>query len=358
VIVDAVGVTEHSFVDPPLNREKGVSLKKLLDKAAALTLTEAEAATLASRLAALELQLTNPERAELDKVAGVPVKQIVRGLVDATDPDVQSQAIAAQPNRESAEVIDELIEKAVEPLASNPDLRTRILELHRSHDVVIDEVSKDVLLDAHGVVDKSRAQSIVESWRQYLADHRDEITAIQILDEAKLRTPVEEDPTGLPVGSISKPSTTERISFADIKELADRIARPPHNWTPEVIWAAYEAVDTAQVTHTDKHTLTDLVSLLRFTLGLDSELVPYASQVRDRYANWLLQQSNRGVEFTESQRWWLDRMVEVISVSAGISVTDLDESPFNERGGVDGILNEFGDQAATLIEDLNQELAA
>lgn len=51
VIVDAIGVTEHPFVEPPLNRQKSVSLKKLLDKAAALMLTEDEAATLASRLA-------------------------------------------------------------------------------------------------------------------------------------------------------------------------------------------------------------------------------------------------------------------------------------------------------------------
>lgn len=35
VIVDALGITEHDFVEPPLNRDKGVSLKKLLDKAAA-----------------------------------------------------------------------------------------------------------------------------------------------------------------------------------------------------------------------------------------------------------------------------------------------------------------------------------
>jgi type I restriction enzyme R subunit len=62
VIVDAVGVTEHDFVDPPLNRDKAISLKKLLDKAATLTLTEDETATLASRLAKLELELTPAER--------------------------------------------------------------------------------------------------------------------------------------------------------------------------------------------------------------------------------------------------------------------------------------------------------
>ncbi|MHB8188415.1 MAG: type I restriction endonuclease subunit R, partial [Dermatophilaceae bacterium] len=85
VIVDAVGVTEHDFVDPPLNRDKTVTLKKLLDKAANLSLTEDETATLASRLAALELQLTDSERAELDQVAGMPVRHLVRDLVDAVD---------------------------------------------------------------------------------------------------------------------------------------------------------------------------------------------------------------------------------------------------------------------------------
>ncbi len=46
---------------------------------------------------------------------------------------------------------------------------------------MIDEVSGDVLLDAHGVVDTDRARSIVESWRAYLDEHRDEITAIQVV---------------------------------------------------------------------------------------------------------------------------------------------------------------------------------
>jgi len=102
VIVDAVGVTEHDFVEPPLNRDKGVSLKKLLDKAATLSLTEDETATLASRLAKLELELTPQERGELDGFAGMPVRDIVRGLVDAVDPD--SQGAAAPDTIPSARV--------------------------------------------------------------------------------------------------------------------------------------------------------------------------------------------------------------------------------------------------------------
>src|SRR5680860_1147901 len=45
VLIDAIGVTEHEFIEPPLNREKSVSLQKLLEKAANLTITEDETAT-------------------------------------------------------------------------------------------------------------------------------------------------------------------------------------------------------------------------------------------------------------------------------------------------------------------------
>ncbi len=334
VIVDAVGVTEHDFVDPPLNREKGVALKKLLDKAAALSLTENETATLASRLAKLELELTPEERTELDQVAGGPVRDIVRGLVDAVDPDTQARASdgAADP----AAAIQELLDAAITPLAANPELRQRILELRATHDRVIDEVSKDVLVDAHGVVDTNRARSVVDSWHAYLEEHRADITAIQVLTEAKQR----------------------RVAFADIKELADRIARPPYNWTPDLLWNAYAAIEVDRVRHSDHRTLTDLVSLLRYAVGFDDELVPYADRVRERYAGWLAQQDQAGTSFTDAQRWWLEHMVEVIAASAGISADDLDESPFTERGGVDGALRDLGPGAESLIDQLNATLTA
>jgi type I restriction enzyme, R subunit len=334
VLIDAIGVTEHDFVEPPLNREKSVSLQKLLEKAANLTITEDETATLASRLAALEHQLTPEERTELDSVAGGSVRKVVRHLVDAVDPDRQAEAIEGAEDPDA--VRQQLIIDAVKPLASNPDLRGRILELRRTHDRVVDEVSADVLLDAYGVVDTGKATSVVESWRAYLDEHRAEITAIQLLTEAKER----------------------RISFSDIKELADRIARPPYNWTPDIIWNAYVALDPQFAAISDHRTLTDLVSLVRFTVGVDDKLVPYVERVGTRYAAWLTQQEQAGVTFTEAERWWLDNMVKVIANSAGIRTEDLDDAPFIERGGTDGALRDLGDRAVELIEQLNSELTA
>jgi len=333
VLVDAVGVTEHEYVEPPLNRDKSISLKQLLDKAATLNLSEAETATLASRLSALEAQLAPEERTELDVVAGQPLRTIVRALVDAVDPDTQAKHLEAGGD------IQDLLDRAIEPIAANPQLRTRIIELRRAHDRVIDEVNQDRLVDAYGVVDTERAKATIESWKAYLDEHRAEITAIQVIQESKER----------------------RIAFPDIQELADRIARPPYNWTPDLIWNAYIALGAnyrgSEGTR-NRHSLTDLVSLLRFTVGVDDELVPYADRVQEKYAAWLAQQGQGGVTFSDTERWWLDRMVAVIAASAGITADDLDEAPFTERGGVDGALRDLGDAAGDLLETLNQELTA
>ncbi|MEX0159796.1 MULTISPECIES: DEAD/DEAH box helicase family protein [unclassified Microbacterium] len=339
VIVDAIGVTEHDFVEPPLNRDRSISLKKLLDKAATLNLSEDETATLASRLAALDRQLKPEERAELDDVAHTSMHAIVRALVGAVDTEKQAEAIAAQPDRAPADVIEEMLEKATEPLAANPELRTRIIELRRLKDQVIDEVSADVLNEAYGVQRTERAKEIVESWREYLNEHRAEITAIQLMFEAKGRG----------------------ISFAQIEELKERIARPPHNWTVDLIWNAYLSLEVeyrGRPENRDRHGVTDLISLLRLEAGVDNALVPYAEQVEARYANWLTRQEQAGATFTVTQRWWLDKMMQVIASSAELDADDLENAPFDERGGIDGALRDLGDNAGDIIEELSRELAA
>ena len=339
VIVDAIGVTEHDFVEPPLNRDKSISLKKLLDKAATLNLTEVETATLASRLAALDRQLKPEERAELDDVAHTSMRSIVRALVDAVDTEKQAEAIAAQPDRAPADLIEEMLEDAIEPLAANPELRTRIIELRRLKDRLIDEVSVDVLAEAYGVQRTERAKEIVESWREYLQEHRSEISAIQLMFEAKGRG----------------------ISFAQIEELKERIARPPHNWTVDLIWNAYISLEVeyrGRHENRDRHAATDLISLLRLEAGVDDALIPYAEQVEARYALWLTRQEAAGVLFTDIQRWWLDKMMQIIASSAELDADDLENAPFDERGGIDGALRDLGDSAGEIIEELNRELAA
>ena len=228
VIVDAVGVTEHDFVDAaPLERTKGVSLEKLLEKAATFTITADETASLASRLARLSRELTPDENAELTALAGTPLQEITQQLVKIADPDTLAGIIENAPvdnegKKDVKKAMADFIEQIITPIASNPQLRQRILEIRASHDLIFDEGNKDELLDARGVVDTKKAKSLVESWIKYIEDNKNEITAIQML--------------------YSKPKSVT-ITYKEIKELAERIRRPNPTWTVDVIWNAYLALE-------------------------------------------------------------------------------------------------------------------
>ena len=346
VIVDAVGVTEHPLIDSkPYERNKSITLQQLLERAATFTITEDETATLAARLARLERELTPEERQEVAGLAGTPLTAITKQLMTIADDDVLIGIENSVPKGSNGEpepkalqtAMRAYIDTTVTPLAGNAPLRTRLLEIRATHDRTIDEVNTDQLLTAEGVVDYDKCRQVVSSWKQYLEDNKNEITLIQLL--------------------YSQPHGAQ-VTFKELRELADRIAAPPRSWTIDLIWNAYQALDIDHVRRADKHTATDLITLIRYTLKVDDELVPFAVTVEDRYVNWLAQQAQQGVTFTDAQRWWLDRIKDTIIQSAHMNVDDLSLAPFSERGGIDGAGRDLGADAQTLIDDLNRTLAA
>lgn len=336
VIVDAIGVTESPRVDAsPLQKhtEKQVSLEKLLSKAGTLAITPEEVSTLAARIARLNHQITPAEREELETLAGCPLTEIVASLSRAADPDELEEA-----EKQGKQGLRKLVEEAVRPLAANPALRARLLEIRRAHDIVYDEVNQDELIQAGGVERAGRAEETVKSWRAYLDENRDEISVIELS---------------------YRHSDGGRGTYARLKELAARIGRPPRAWTPDKLWQAYVDLDLAAKRPGMSYGPVDLVGLIRYELGLDAEPRPHRSAVEERFAGWLLRQDQAGVRFTEDQVWWLERIRDVVISSAAFEHTDLDHVPFTERGGTDGFLKSFGDDRAELIlNDLSRELAA
>ncbi len=346
IIVDAVGVTEHPFTDAkPLERTKSVSLQQLLERAANFIITEDETATLAARLARLERELTPNERKEIADLANKPLSEITKELMAIADDDVLVEIEESVPKtadgkpepKALAEAMRKFIDKIVTPLAGNAPLRARLLEIRASHDRIIDEVSVDKLLQSGGVVDYDKCREVINNWKKFLEENKDEITLIQLL--------------------YSQPKNA-KITFKELRELLDRIAAPPRSWTIDLIWNAYQALEADHVKRADKHTSTDLIKLIRYTLEVDSELVPYAMTVEEKYTNWLAQQAQIGVQFTEAQRWWLDRIKDTIIQSASMKVDDLSLAPFADRGGIDGASRDLGPDAKSLIDSLNFALAA
>jgi type I restriction enzyme R subunit len=104
--------------------------------------------------------------------------------------------------------------------------------------------------------------------------------------------------------------------------------------------------------------LTDIVSLVRFALHENTVLVPYADQVRQRYSDWMAQQSNSGREFTPEQVRWLEMIRDHIAASLEIDPGDFDYAPFAEDGGLGKAQQVFGRDLGTLLRELNEALAA
>src|SRR5262249_36027166 len=155
--------------------------------------------------------------------------------------------------------------------------------------------------------------STVESWERYVEEHRDEITALQVL--------------------YAKPYA-RRLTFSEVRELAEAIKAPPLGWTPDRLWDAYETLEGSKVRGSGQRVLTDLVSLVRVALHEDDALVPYPKLVRERYRAWLLTQENARQAFTPEQLEWLEAIRDHIATSLGITVDDFSYVPFVEHGGL------------------------
>lgn len=232
-----------------------------------------------------------------------------------------------------------MIKEALSPITSNPKLRNEIVEMKRRAEQTIDTVSKDAVSEAGFSADaREKAKGLVASFEKFIADNKDEITALQVL--------------------YSRPYK-KRLSFSDIKELVNEIQAPPRSWTPEKLWRAYETLDKSKVRGAGAtRLLTDVVALVRFAIHADEKLVPFADQVEERFENWIAVQENKGRRFSPEQRVWLVAMKDHIAASFGIEKDDFDDVPFNQRGGLGRVYELFGERLEPLLRELNEVLVA
>src|SRR6267143_1772348 len=296
LIVDCVGVTEKTLSDTkPLEKNPSVSLKVLLDHVAAGGVKDDYLSSLASRLARIDKQC-GPEEKKLigDTSGGVSLGSISGALVTALDADEQDAAarrmfglsVTDTPTAEQiAKAAAPLKKAAIQTLMATPPLRKLIIDLRQKFEQIVDEVSKDTLLveqTGYSPEAREKAEALVKSFESYLAEHKDEIDALQVFYSVPHK---------------------KRLRFKDIQALASAISAPPRSWTTEKLWGAYETLEKSKVHGASaQRLLTDIVSLVRFALRQDGELVPHADRVRERFQEWLAQQANNGRTFSNEQR--------------------------------------------------------
>ena len=313
----------------PMDRRKTVPLDALLQAVSLGNVQDEVLSSVAARLARLDTQLDDAEREQVRRASGgLDLRALAGGIVQALRPDDD-----ASPQAQEA-----ALRQAVMPLA-NPALRQLILGLKANKDLVIDTVTQDRVIEAaFSEAARERAQGLVQSFETFIAQHKDEITALQILYSRPVRAP---------------------LNFDDIKALADALHAPPHLLDEGALWQAYAALDKSKVKGAGRQRiLTDLVSLVRFAMQQDNELVPYPERVAANYKAWLAQQASTGKAFTPEQLRWLEMIRDHVAANLGVTVEDFDYAPFSLQGGLGRVVQLFGAEWPKVIDEMNRELVA
>jgi type I restriction enzyme R subunit len=332
VIVDCVGVCERDKTDSrPMDTKKSVPLDKLLQAVSLGNVEDEVLSSIAARLARLDKDAVEADRAKVVELSGgKTLRDLARGIVDALNID----ATQDMPPHEA----DQRLRDATKPFAS-PALREQLLKMKQKADLVIDVVTQDSLLHAGFSEGSDRATALVQSFEDFIKQHKDEITALQILYSRPTRAP---------------------LKFEDVKALADALHAPPLNIDEGALWQAYATLRKDKVKGAkQRRLLTDLVSLVRFAMQQTNELVPYPERVQANFKAWLAQHQQAHTNpFTQEQQHWLEMIRDHIAANLGIEIDDFEYAPFNAQGGLGKVHQLFGAELPKVIEELNRELAA
>jgi type I restriction enzyme R subunit len=294
---------------------------------------------------ALDREIEEKDREDLKaSTGGKPLKQVINDLIDAIDPDKQEERAkelfkVENPSEEQVkEAVKEIAKKACLPF-DQPQFRNALIEIKRKSEQIIDNDSKDqVIYAGYDPQAIDRAKGTVESFKKFIDENRDEVTALQII--------------------YSKPYGQRHLTYEQIKQLAEAIERPPYGLNPDLVWQAYARLDKSRVKGAGpQKLLTNIISLVRFTMGESPVLSPFSDIVNERFDAWVSQQEANGRKFTTEQVEWLKMIKEHIATSLGIGMDDFDYAPFYERGGIMRADKLFGQELGDILSELNEALA-
>jgi len=346
--VDAVGVCESDKTDSrPLDRQRTVAFEKLLLGVALGKRDEDTLTTLAGRIARLDREVTAPQRKELAALAsGKTLAELSATLLRAIDPDAIAEQATSTPGVSPADVAPDAFEAARQQLIASacapfdtPALRDALTKAKQEAEQTIDTVTIDrVEQQGYDATAKEKAANLLKSFRNYIEQHRAEITALQILYSRPYR---------------------QRLTETMLKELEKKLRDTNATWNEENLWNACAATEPGKVKgRSAVNRFADLVPLVRFALEQQPLLEPFAESVNARFDSWLAQKTAAGTAFTADQRAWLELIRDHVATSLSIEPEDFGYAPFSQRGGLGRAAQLFGEQLPELLDELNQALAA
>ena len=348
VIIDAIGVTTSLKTDSrPLEKKPGVPLKDLLQAIAVGARDEELFTTLANRLTRLDKQINEKEKKQFAvRANGKSVSQVVKDLLIAFNPDVLEEIDITIRNGQRGIApadIEASIKKETEKLQSDAarvftgELNEYIENVRKAHEQRIDTANPDEVINVGWDKDnKNKATGLVNDFTAWMLLHKDELMALQIFYD--------------------QPFRRRELTYTMIKEVLEKLQNDKPVLAPLNVWRAYEALE--QCNGSPRNELTAIVSLIRKVSGLDTSLTAFDKTVDKNFQAWVFKKQAGATKFNEEQMQWLRMIKEYVVNSFHIEKEDFDLNPFNAQGGLGKMWQLFGVQTETIINELNEALAA
>ncbi len=344
VIIDAVGVTKSVKTDSrPLERKRSVPLKDLMHAVMMGNVEEDLFLSLANRLIRLDRQMDDKDNEKFKELAkGKTIATMAKELLSVFDPDKTEEFARQKFNTQHPD--KEQIEQARQEMAKNVTLAIngKLIEftdnVRKKLEQIIDTVNTDqVLFAGWDTQAKENAEKLVNDFKQYIEQHKDEILALSFF--------------------YSQPHRRKELTYKMVKDLAEKIRQDKPYLAPLHVWKAYETLDNVK-TATPLSELTALIALIRRVAGLDDKLTPYSQTVNRRFQDWVFRKQAGKLKFNQEQMEWLRMIKEHIATSFHVDKEDLEYPPFDAKGGIMKMWQLFGDDMDKIIDELNTELSA
>lgn len=346
VIVDAIGVTKtvktasQPIITKPSIPFKDLAMGVMMGSARDVDIVS----SLAGRLARLNAQLDKEDHKKVEAVSGgTPLTAIVGNLFDAIDADrvdAQAKANTCNPaptddDRKAAQ--EELVADAAKVFTG--DLINTLETIRRDKSQTIDHNNLDKVLTAEWDGDaKENAEALTQELKDYFIEHKDTLTALEIF--------------------FDQPQRRREVTFDMIKSVMEKLRTERPKLAPMRVFNAYGFLDNYKGKQPATE-LTALVALIRRVCELDSTIAPYSETVRANFKRWVFdQQSSGGAKFTDEQMGWLRMIRDHVITSFHMNLNDLDMAPFDANGGMGKMYQLFGADMDSVINQLNEALAA
>ena len=347
VIVDAIGVTKSlKTASQPLITKPFISLRDLAMSVMMGATDEDTVSSLAGRLARLNKQLDADEARQIREAAGgLELTQLVGRLFNAIDADlIEARAleiaklpIGSDPGDAQRELAQQQLVGEVAKVL-NGELVDLIDSIRRDKEQTIDHDNLDAVLRAEWDKDAaSNAQMLTQEFSDYLKSHRDHIEALAIY--------------------FNQPQRRKEVTYDMIRQVLEKLRADKPKLAPVRVWQAYAQLDDYKGQPINE--LTALVALIRRACGLDETLANYDAVVRRNFQNWVLKHhSGGGEKFNEEQMEWLRMIRDHVAVSIHMDREDLENQPFDGKGGLGKMYQLFGGRMDALLDELNEVLVA